>query len=206
MIDSSWPRVLAMILATVGILVGLGCASPPKVHYYTLGGVSVTLPGEVDSTKPLIRVERLAVAEPYAGRRIVYRPAANEVAFWDFRQWAEPPGRMITARVAAHLAQSGLFRDVDSFPYSWEKADLVLRGAVLAFEEVDRGDEWYGRVKLFLELVEPKAGRAVWSSKIEAEKKARKRNPEALVDVLAEALDEAIVVAEGKMAKALGWR
>lgn len=195
---------LALLLGAAACLSFAGCASVNDLHLYTLGEAGPVSSAGGDTTKPMIRVERLAVAEPYAGRRIVYRPTANEVAFWEFHQWAAPPGRMITLRVSERLAGSGLFRGVDSFPYSWEDADLVLRGAVLAFEEVDRGEDWYAHVKLFLELTSRKTGRSMlWSSKIDVEKKAEKRKPEALVDALSQALDEAIAKAQEGMAGAI---
>lgn len=193
----------ATIVPTIAILIMLGCGSVPKVRYYTLGDVASAARAGGDTTRPLLRVERLSVAQPYDGRRIVYRPAPNEVAFWDFRQWAGPPSKMITSRVAELLDRSGLFEDIDTFPYSWKDADLVLKGAVLAFEEVDRENEWYGRIKLFLELRSRETGRTLWSSKIEVEKKASGRNPEALVLALSEALDEAVARVERGMAEAL---
>ena len=156
-----------------------------------------------DTTKPLIRVERLTVAEPYAGRRIVYRSAPNELAFWDFRQWACATDRMITASMAGRLSETGLFRGVDSFPYSWDRADLVLGGAVLAFEELDKEDGWYGHVKMFLEVTEQSSREVIWSSKIEVERKAAGRNPEALVQALSEALDEVVSEVERNIEQAV---
>jgi ABC-type uncharacterized transport system auxiliary subunit len=196
-------KILAPMLCALAALAACGCASVPRAHFYTLGGVALSAHAGSDSAGPLIRVQRLAVAEPYAGRRIVYRPTATEVSFWDLRRWAEPPDKMITAAAAEHLAASGMFRGVDSFPYCWDDADLILRGAVLAFEEVDRGDDWYGHVKLFLELVDARSRRSLWSSKIEVEKKAAERTPDALVEALTAALDEILTQAEGEMSQAV---
>ena len=206
MIRDRWLRSLSPVLAAAALLVAGGCASVPRARFFTLETPASVLTANADTTKPLLRVERLAVAEPYAGRRIVYRPAPREVAFWEFHLWSQPPDKMITASVAAHLTASGLFRDVDSYPYAWKDADLVLRGAVLAFEEVDRGSEWYGHVKLFLELIDQGPGGVLWSSKIEAERRAEERNPESLIEALSGALDEAVAKAEGEMAEALGRR
>jgi ABC-type uncharacterized transport system auxiliary subunit len=197
---------LARVLCATALLAACGCASVPKTHFYTLANVAPSVTAGADSAGPLIRIERLAVAEPYAGRRIVYRPKPMEVAFWELRRWAEPPDKMITAAVAARLAASGMFRGVDTFPYSWDEADLILRGAVLAFEEVDRGDEWYGHVKLFFELIDAGSRRTLWSSKMEAEKKAAARTPDALVEALTAALDEILTQAEAEMAPAVERR
>lgn len=200
MIWRSW----LLLVAAAASVASAGCGSTNRIHYYTLGEGSPAVAAVDDTTKPLIRVERLTVAEPYAGRRIVYRPTQNEIAFWEYHQWATPTGRMITARLANRLGKSGMFRGVDCFPYSWGDAEFVLRGTVLAFEELDRGSEWYAHVKIFLELTNRKKGRStIWSSKIEVEEKAAAREPKALVDALSSALDEAIGKAEAGIAGAI---
>jgi ABC-type uncharacterized transport system auxiliary subunit len=197
---------LAPVFIAVAALAAFGCAPMPKAHFYTIAPVASSSAADADTTKPSIRVERLSVAEPYAGRRIVYRPAGSEVDFWEYRRWAESPDMMITAGVAAHVGASGLFGDVDTFPYSWGDVDLILRGAVLAFEEVDKGNDWYGHVKLFLELIDSRSRKTLWSGKVETEKKAAAKTPEALVDALSAALDEALTEAEGGMAPAVERR
>jgi ABC-type uncharacterized transport system auxiliary subunit len=199
-----WRYCLAVLSAAAICLAIAGCGSVHGTHFYTLGEAGAVAFTGSDTTKPLIRVERLTVAEPYAGRRIVYRPNPNEVSFWEYHRWAAAPGRMLTARVAERMAESGLFRGVDCFPYSWANADLVLRGTVLAFEEIDKGGDWYAHVKMFLELTSRKAGRStLWSAKIDIEKKAASRHPEAVVVAMSEVLDEAIAKAEEGIAATL---
>jgi cholesterol transport system auxiliary component len=200
----NWRCRAILVLAVAMCLGSAGCGSVHRIHYYTLGDSGLTVPDAGDQTKPLLRVERLTVAEPYAGRRIVYRPNPSEIAFWEFRQWAEPPGRMITSRLANRMGASGLFRDVDSFPYEWKDADFVLKGVVLAFEEVDVGDDWHAHVKMFLELTGTRSGRrTLWSEKIDVEKKASSRDAKAVVTALSQALDEAIARAEEGIASAV---
>jgi ABC-type uncharacterized transport system auxiliary subunit len=137
---------------------------------------------------------------------VVFRPTGREVGFWDFHMWAQPLDRMITARVAERLSETGAFRKVDSFPYTWERADLVLKGAVLAFEEVDRDDGWYGRVKIFLELMDRATGDVLWSDKMDIEKKAGRQRASAVVEALSQALDESVDMAVSGMEGALEHR
>jgi len=191
--------VAGAALATLLAAGATGCGPVPRVRYYSLETAASSV-AAADTSGPSVRVERLEVAEPYDGRRIVYKPSRNEVAFWEFHQWAAPPARMITDRVAGRLRRSGLFGWVDSFPYSWGRVDFVLRGAVLAFEEVDREDGWYARVELFLELSEPGGDAPLWSSRVGAERKASGRQPAAVVDALSRALDEAVDEAASRMA------
>ncbi len=201
-----FPKLIGAVAAAVALVGMQSCASNPNVRYYKLGDEISTAAAGADTTRPAVRVERLAVPEPYSGQRIVYRPSKREVGFWDFHRWAEPADRMITSRVAGHLAQSGIFGSVDSFPYTWEHADFVVRGAVLAFEEVDREEGWFGHVRLFMELVDTASGRTLWSSKIDVEKMAEEKEPDAVVEALALALEEAVARAERGMAEAIGAR
>lgn len=190
-------------LGLMGVLVAaimhlLGCGTIPETRYYTLDPAepptmqAASAIWDTSAAGVVLRVERFAVAEPFADRRMIYRAAPREVGFWDFHLWAQPPDRMITARVAERLAETGLFKKVDSFPYALTKADLTLRGAVLAFEEVDKEDGWYGHLKIFMELVDPKTGDALWSDKMDLEKKAARKNPSAVVEALTQALDDAV--------------
>ena len=196
--------VAGMLLCVVVCL--CGCGTVPEPRYYTLdriasGGTS-DAPTEVShgSTDTLVlKVERLAVPDPYADRRIVFRPTGKEVGFWDFHMWAQPLDRMVTARVAGDLEKTGVFGKIDSFPYTWEKPDLVLRGVILAFEEIDRDDGWYGRVKLFLEMADSATGDVIWSGKLDVEKKADRKAPVAVVEALSLALDEAVARAVSGM-------
>jgi len=189
-----------------------GCGTIPETRYYTLDPVEPATTqgalaiGDTSSADLVLRVKRFAVAEPFADRRMVYRATPREVGFWDFHLWAQLPDRMITARIAERLAETGIFKKVDSFPYGVKTADLVLRGAVLAFEEVDKEDGWYGHLKVFMELVDPATGDALWSDKIELEKKAARKNPSAVVEALTQALDEAVDQAVSGMKGALSQR
>jgi uncharacterized lipoprotein YmbA len=183
--------VLVGVLVCVAVCLQ-GCGTVPTIHYFTLDKLEPSATSRAVSAGPVLRVERLGVAEPYADRRMVYRTNQREVGFWDFCMWAQPLDRMVTARIAERLSESGVFRKVDSFPYAWDKADLILKGAVLAFEEVDRDDGWYGRVKINLELIEPASGDVLWSDKVDLERKAQSKNAPAVVDALAQALDDAV--------------
>lgn len=206
MIGHRWSATLAPITFASTLMLVVGCASTTEMRYYTLGDGGSSATSAADSARPTIRVERLVVAEPYSDRRIVYRPSAIEVAYWEFQRWAEPPDKMITARLASNLSASGLFQSVDSFPYSWERADMVLRGVVLAFEEIDGEDGWYGHVEMFLELVDRDAEESLWSSRFEAERKAERKDPDAVVEALAGALDEIAAEVEARIENVLRRR
>jgi len=201
--------VLAGVLGGF-VLCLMGCGTVPEPRYYTLDRIASLDALEAPTgarnspTDTLVlKVERLAVPDPYADRRIVFRPTGKEVDFWDFHLWAQPLDRMITAKVAGELEKAGVFGKIDSFPYTWEKPDLVLRGVVLAFEEIDRDDGWYGRVKLFLEMSDSSTGDVLWSDKLDVEKKADRKAPVAVVEALSQALDEAVGRAISGMQEAL---
>jgi ABC-type uncharacterized transport system auxiliary subunit len=195
----------AVVAACLSVALCLqGCGTVPGVRYYTLNGSDSLEAASSSADSLVLRVERFAVAEPYADRRIVYREKRREVGFWDFHMWAESPDRMITAKVADLLTETGTFKKVDSFPYVWDKADFVLKGAVLAFEEVDKEDGWYGRVKIVMELTDASSGKTLWSDVLERDKKAASKTPSAVVEALSLALDEVVGSAGSEIKAAVG--
>jgi TolB-like protein len=80
----------------------------------------------------------------------------------------------------------------------------VLKGAVLAFEEVDKEDGWYGRVKIVMELTDASSGKTLWSDVLERDKKAASKTPSAVVEALSLALDEVVGSAGSEIKAAVG--
>ena len=98
---------------------------------------------------------------------------------------------MVTEEVRKNLQQAGAFQNVVSFPTSLH-VDYVLTGRVVSFEEWDRGAEWFGRVAFTAQLYDPTARKIIWSDTFEAETRAEKRIPTAVVEAIGKSLEKCI--------------
>jgi uncharacterized lipoprotein YmbA len=127
-------------LAAAGLLVALAACDvipPPQddpTRYYILSG------GAAPAASPAPGAARLGLRtvrlDAYLGRRdIVVRTGANEVAFKDYRRWAEPLESAIARELRADLLASPLVAQVHSEPFlSGEPRDFDVSVEITRFE------------------------------------------------------------------------
>lgn len=110
-----------------------GCASAPKIDYYTLGMESS---GRVDPAVNL-SVERLRTIEALGRSQIMVLASPTRVDYYATDQWAGSVGELVQQKLAAEFGPP-----VDG------RRTLVLSGKVLACEQVDRPGGAEARVRL----------------------------------------------------------
>ncbi len=93
--------------------------------------------------------------------RIVYRPAAGEVGFYEYHRWAEDPRQTITATFIRRLQALGTFTTVVPLDGRMT-ADYILRGRIEKLEEVDFGGGVSVHVRLSAELLSVEDRKPVW--------------------------------------------
>ena len=116
-----WPCLLCLLcLAGCGSLLP---APPAPPTLFLLEGVS-TLAAD-PPTKPAVAGARstLVVAEPraapgYGTRQIAYARTANQLEYFAFNQWVEPPALMLAPLLAHAIERTGAFRAVVRAPLS----------------------------------------------------------------------------------------
>lgn len=183
------------LLFALGLLFH-ACGSVPETFYYTVAPLSLhEVKAATDSrtnTQALVLgVEKFSADALYDDDRIIYRESPYEVKYYHYRRWAAPPRALLTEEVLKNLQQSQLFQNVVSFPTN-RHVDYVLTGRVVAFEEWDRGAEWFGRVAFSAQLYDPISRRAIWSASFESETRAEKRVPTAVVEAIGKSLEKCI--------------
>ena len=161
------------------------CSSTPEVRFYQLA------PGGEDrdaSGRVVLGVDPLEANIAYEDPRIVYRTSPYRIDYYYYHRWAAPPGMMVTDVLRDALTRSGRFAAVTSgFD---DNADAVLRGRLIALEEVDVDrDQWLGRITLDLELVDARSGAVLWSGTLTEERPVAEREPEGVARALSEAVD-----------------
>lgn len=165
----------------------LGCGSVPETFYYT-PAYEIPAPGDANTAfVQVLGIEKLQSEVIYQDDRIIYRESPFEIKYYNYRRWIAEPRRLVTEKVFAHLKQSGIFRDVVAYP-SPIQLNYLLRGQLIAFEEWDTPDEWYGKVAITFELIDPLKDEIVWRATFEKMTPAEKRIPVAVVQAISTSL------------------
>lgn len=180
-------RGLVLALGAAGLLGaaagGCGRTLPPTRHY------RLSLPTEAmaaepglrcaDGRLPTIAVEELEVEAAYDDPRIVYRESEYRLERYDYHLWSAAPGPLVSDALRSGYAATGRFSDVAA---GWQgDVDAIVRGRLLALEEVDRSrTEWLAHVALRLELVDARTEARLWSERYEATLPLPERSPTGL--------------------------
>lgn len=155
-----------------------GCAGDPapQVRYYK---VAVEAPAQMKEGGSALGVESLSADATYDDARMVYRTSPYRVDYYYYHRWSAPPAVMMTDALRQSLWSSGQFGRVVA---GSSGVDAVLRGRLLALEEVDGEEGWTGR--LVMELVLERGGEVIWSGLIREEERLKREHPEALAEAV----------------------
>jgi ABC-type uncharacterized transport system auxiliary subunit len=119
--------------------------------------------------------------------RIVYRPSAEEIAFYEFHRWATNPRNMVTQYVADSIRSRGLFKSVSLQDAVTEPA-YVLRGSIDRLEEVDQGSVVQAVCTISAQLMNTQTKSVVWTHTATKTVPVQTRNVPGVVDGLSAAV------------------
>lgn len=188
-------RMLPCALPIATCLVLLACGGVPQTFYYTLAKSPVT-PAETSGNHHgtlavVLGVEKFKAEAIYEDDRLIYRESPVEVKYDHYRRWAARPAQLVTDEIIRQIDSKRLFENVISVPAT-ARVDYVLRGKILAFEEWDRGEQWFGKVAFKVELYEASSRRLVWSGDFDCETPAEKRLPVSVVQAISQSLHKCV--------------
>ncbi|MCU0234123.1 MAG: ABC-type transport auxiliary lipoprotein family protein [Thermoanaerobaculales bacterium] len=126
------------IVLTLAVLAG--CASAPKLDYYTL---SVERSGEAGATLNF-EVERLATTGVLAGDRILIRASPTRVEHFRTARWAGALGELVQQKLAIELG-----------PESPGRPRVLVSGTVLSCGQLDAPGGPLAELRLEIELRDP---------------------------------------------------
>jgi len=160
------------------------CGGVPETYYYTLAFEPDKKTTDGHAPLPFaLGVQKFESEVIYDDDRIIYRDSPFEVKYYFYRRWVAPPRHLVTEKVVNYLSDSGLFEKVTTYP-SPANVKYVLSGRLLAFEEWDEPNNWYGKVVFTASLHEPTTQRVIWKSKFEHLQPVTKKIPAAVVEAL----------------------
>ncbi|MDZ7288805.1 MAG: ABC-type transport auxiliary lipoprotein family protein [candidate division KSB1 bacterium] len=168
------------------------CGGVPETFYYTLAMEHNPPPDNDQAMLPFaLGVEKFQSEVIYDDDRIIYRDSPFEIKYYYYRRWVAPPRHLVTEKVLNYLADSGLFEKVTTYP-SIVNVKYVLSGRLLAFEEWDEQNHWYGKVGFKASLYDPATQRIIWTGKFEHLQPVDKKIPAAVVEAISLSLKQCL--------------
>ncbi|HKH83400.1 MAG TPA: ABC-type transport auxiliary lipoprotein family protein [Gemmatimonadales bacterium] len=173
------------------------CAgTPATVERYRLAPVSTrdsgTLSAPPDADAAVIAVEPYATMGIYADPQIVYRLEETTYGAYPNREWAIPLGTMLadaTVETMRAIPNLGV-RVTDGRTAGSHQ--LVWRGVVQQFEEVNRGKKVAAAIRLDAALVRTPGDSVVWQGSAASERPVADPTMTAIVRTLSELTSTAI--------------
>jgi ABC-type uncharacterized transport system auxiliary subunit len=187
------PPLLALLTAAALALPLLpGCGATPQRRYYTLS-YPLTSDRVTASRPPLhpvrLRIRPFAVALPYDRPQMVYRQSPYEFNYDSYRLWASKPQHMLRELVEDHLEAARLVAEVTR-EFGDQPPDYELAAEVLALEEYDAGDAWYGHLAMRISLVRFGDQSVLWTHEFDRKHRVQNQQPVLIVRALSEILRE----------------
>jgi ABC-type uncharacterized transport system auxiliary subunit len=170
------------------------CAgTPATVERYRLAPVSTRDPGTPpDADAPVIAIEPYATMGIYADPQIVYRLEETTYGAYPNREWAIPLGTMLAdATVETMRAIPNLGARVTDERTAGSH-QLVWRGVVQQFEEVNRGKKVGAAIRLDAALVRTPGDSVIWQGTAASERPVADPTMTAIVRTLSELSSTAI--------------
>jgi ABC-type uncharacterized transport system auxiliary subunit len=188
----------SLVVLLAGVL--SACSASRPVKYYVIDVGPAPTSASAASLPVTLLVARVAASHLYRDDRVVYASGAQQLGTYEYERWGASPADMIQDVLISSLRASGQYRAVSRIG-STVKGDYIVRGRLLALDEVDK-PALAGRFSFELELFDPKTGTTVWSNSYThdepvAEKKAK------VADVV-EALDRNVRAGMSQMTASLG--
>jgi ABC-type uncharacterized transport system auxiliary subunit len=184
-------RAVRAALALIGALAIAGCGSVRYPAHYMLNfepSVQAPEPGRSMGT---LAVRELHCPDYLCEGRIVYRPTAAEVAFYQYHRWAVSPRDMIAQYLTERVRARSLFASV-SDDESHVATDFVLNGTIERLEEVDEARRVAAVCALSAQLRDTRTGSVVWSGTTTERVAVEQRDVAGLVNGLTTAVRNSV--------------
>jgi ABC-type uncharacterized transport system auxiliary subunit len=176
-----------LAVAFLGALVLAGCGSVRNPTSYVLNFPSPA-PRSIPSNGALgsVTIRELRCPEYLCEGRIVYRPAPEEVGFYENHRWAMNPRQAITQYLEDYLRAQSLFKSV-TIHESGSETPYFLSGTIERFEEVDEGRDVHAVCTISAQLVDTRTRSVVWSHAASEAVSVEKRDMAGVVSSLSAA-------------------
>ncbi len=176
----------------LSFLLVVSCSTTvPPANYYVLVSPQIPLQKPpVDTFDYTIAVAHFESDETFLRKSIVWQTDTSQLGYYSGERWAETPAEMFSYRLYQRVLESGLFHHV-VWGLTMGEGNLVLKGKITSFEELDTPERWYGKVQVEAVLLKSD-GTVLWSGQVGDKEPAAEESVKAVVDAITKATDMTI--------------
>jgi ABC-type uncharacterized transport system auxiliary subunit len=176
-------RQSILTILTAGLLAGLAaCGAARPLKYYSLEPQEASATPGTNAYPVTLLVGRIQAPHLFRDDRIVYRTGDVQLGTYEYDRWSEPPVEMLEGILLQTLRNSGKYRGVERLG-STARGDLIVRGHLLALEEVDNPGI-AARLTMDLELYDPKAGSTLWTQSYSHDEPVSSKEVPAVIEAM----------------------
>jgi ABC-type uncharacterized transport system auxiliary subunit len=122
---------------------------------------------------------------------VTLREGSNRIDFSLHEYWESSPPDIVSRELAEAFRTSQLFSRVDRRP-GRPRADYLIRGRLLRFNQLRKTHALYGEVGLVVEFIRQEDRAVLWSSTVTAAQEANGTDTEAATQAVGDALGQCI--------------
>jgi ABC-type uncharacterized transport system auxiliary subunit len=148
-----WIALLALIL--------VGCGAPRPIKYYAVQ-IPTAPTASTGNQSTAILVGNITGPSLLRAAPIVYRTGTNQLGTYQYHRWVDPPVEIVKRKLIRVLQSSGEYQSVSELG-NGSAGELVVRGRLDEFEEVDGATSITGLVTMEFELYNRTTGKILWS-------------------------------------------
>ena len=190
-----------VLVCLVTIALFSACGSIPPTYYYRVDTESSGLTNNVQFQKSL-EIAPFTADVLYQTDQIVYRNSPYQAQFYHYHRWIAPPQKLVTERVLQFYRDSNLFERVGRMSRNFP-VQYVLHGNIVAFEEWDDNDTWYGIVTIQFRLLQADTQATVWEKTISEKAVSARKEPVAVVEAISKSLNKVVEQSATEISAAL---
>jgi ABC-type uncharacterized transport system auxiliary subunit len=154
-------RIIHLVRIALLALSLVGCGAPRPIKYYSVQiPAAPTAPAgtyPIDLLVGIINGPSLLRTAP-----IVYRTGTNQIGTYQYHRWVDPPVEIVQRKLVRMLQCSGDYQSVSGLG-NGSAGELVVRGRLDEFAEVDSATSIAGQVTMEFELYNRHTGKILWS-------------------------------------------
>ena len=176
---------LALVFLGAFVLLGCGSVRYPTTYVFNF---PPPVPKAAPSNGALgpVTIREFGCPEYLCEGRIVYRPSAEDVGFYEYHRWAMNPRQAVTQYLADGLRAESLFKSVAVHERGSQPA-YVLSGNIERLEEVDQGRDVRTICTISAQMLDTRTKSVVWSHTASETVQVEKRDMRGVVSSLSSA-------------------
>lgn len=197
-------KMIAAAVASVLVLAGCGSVRYPTSYLLNLPAPAPQAAAPEAGMGSVV-VREFRCPEYLCEGRIVYRPTAEEVGFYEHHRWAVSPRQAVTQSIVDALRTRSMFSSI-AYNERGVEAEYVLTGAIERLEEVDEGRDVRAVCLISAQLIDANTRTVVWHGAVSETIPVERRDVAGVVSSLSAATRTAVDRLVSSMGSGLAGR